>query len=103
MMQLSLRMCSSEAFRSSLRAGFLRSRVSGLELGRERPSGSPRGRQLGARMWAEKAEGLKQGPLRAGVTSYIACDSDTAVKPRTWFTAEDHPQGSSFHPKAAFK
>lgn len=54
-------------------------------------------------MWAEKAEGLKQGPLRAGVTSYIAYDSDRAVKPRTWFTAEDHPQGSSFHPKAAFK
>ena len=103
MMQLSLRMCSSEAFRSSLRAGFLRSRVSGLELGRERPAGSPQGRQLGARIWAEKAEGLKQGPLRAGVTSYIACDSDTAVKPRTRFTAEDHPQGSSFHPKAAFK
>ena len=40
-------------------------------------------------MWAEKAEGLKQGPLRPGVTSCIPCDSDTAVKPVTQFTAED--------------
>ena len=40
-------------------------------------------------MWAEKAEGLKQGPLRAGVTSYIPRDSDTAVKPVAQFTAKD--------------
>lgn len=40
-------------------------------------------------MWAEKAEGLKQGPLRPGVTSCIPCNSDTAVKPVTQFTAED--------------
>ena len=41
-------------------------------------------------MCAEKAEGLKQGTLRAGVTSCITCDSDTAVKPVTQVTAEDH-------------